>query len=95
MVPSIIYYVWGYMSFVIFSSIYNMQSTGRKVTYNYSISLQPIVFNGYVGDFEDVVTSELIYTFNIQTDVLADYSPTVRVNIPGARPVNLSSDRIR
>ena len=64
------------------------------MTYDYSVSLQPKVYNNITGHFEDVATSELNYTFDIQTDVLADYSPTVRVNIPGARPVNLSSDRI-
>ena len=64
-------------------------------TYNYTVSLSPeyLVFGGDDQETE-AITNDTSYTFNIPSDVIAEYSPTVRVNILGFTPVQFTSTPI-
>ena len=52
-------------------------------TYNYTASLSP-VYLVPPNDDEDteIVTSDLSHTFNVSSTAIAEYSPTLMVNVP-------------
>ena len=55
-----------------------------NTTYNYTASLSPVylVPPDASGDTE-IVRSDLSHTFYVSSTVIAEYSPTLMVNVPG------------
>ena len=61
----------------------------------YTLSLSPRYLNEPDGaDSLEVVTGVLSSTISVPDTAIAEYSPTVTVNITGATPVNFTSQPI-
>ena len=61
----------------------------------YTLSLSPRYLNEPDGAGSlEVVTGVLSSTISVPDTAIAEYSPTVTVNIPGATPVNFTTQPI-
>ena len=58
-------------------------------TYTVALLTHYLVQPKYTGDLE-VETGDLSTTISVPPEAIAEYKPTVTVNVPGARPVYLS-----
>ena len=70
-----------------------LQFLENVTSYSYNLSLSSQYLNGS-GDLEVVVTDDLQTTIPVPSTVIALYSPTLTVNVPGARPVYFTTQPI-
>ena len=72
-----------------------LQFLGKTTYYEYTLSLSPQYFlNPDAADNWDVVIADLQTTLPVPSTAIALYCPTVTVNVPGARPVNFTTQNI-
>ena len=69
------------------------QFLGNVTNYSYTVSLSPQYLHN-PGGSDDLVTNDLQTTISVPSTAIALYSPTLTVNVPGARPVYFTTQPI-